>query len=165
MKTGFKWFFSLLLLFICSRQWEGILLKLWGMIFSTGYNAHLSKSKRMLLGLLQNLEMRHPRQKKLNRTGSYGECRTIITALPRLALFQVCQISSNKLLLGVVLSSLLLRLFFSAIGTTITGGKNADILRHFWSHFLLYGQCMRLLLCHLFVHLEHGLGSMTVKWS
>lgn len=25
------------------------------------------------------------------------------------------------------------------------GGKNADILRHIWPHFLLYGQCMRLL--------------------
>jgi len=117
-------FFSpLFFFFFYSRQWGGMLLKPWGMLFSTGYNAHLSKSKRMLLGLLQNLRMLHPGQKSLNHVESYGECRTIITALPRLSLSQVCQISSNKLFPGVALPSLLLRLFFCAVEVTVVGGK------------------------------------------
>lgn len=91
------------------------------MVFSTAYNACLSKSKRVLLGLLQNLEMCHPRQQRLNHMGSYEKCRAIIAALPRLTLFQVCQINSNKFFLGVVLSSMLLRLFFCAIGTAVRG--------------------------------------------
>ena len=139
-----------------------MLLKLWGMVFSTGYNAHLSKSKRMLLGLLQNLEMWQPTQKRLNHMGSYGECRAIITALPRLTLFQVCQISSNKLFLGVVLSSLLLRLFFCAIGTTIMGEEMLPSSDTFCPISCCMVSALDFFLCHLFLHVEHGLGSMAI---
>lgn len=111
------------------------------------------QSNRMLLGLLQNLEMGHPTQKSLNHTGSCRECRTITIALPMLFLFQVCQISSNQLFLGVVLSFLLWRLFICALGATVIGGESASILRHVWPHFC----CMvsAFFLCHLFLHTEH----------
>lgn len=110
------------------------------------------QSNRMLLGLLQNLEMGHPTQKSLNHTGSCRECRTITIALPMLILFQVCQISSNQLFLGVVLSFLLWRLFICALGATVIGGESASILRHVWPHFC----CMvsAFFLCHLFLHTE-----------
>lgn len=99
------------------------------------------QSNRMLLGLLQNLEMGHPTQKSLNHTGSCRECRTITIALPMLILFQVCQISSNQLFLGVVLSFLLWRLFICALGATVIGGEGASILKTRLAPFLLYGQC------------------------
>lgn len=138
-----------------------MLLKLWGMVFSTGYNDHLSKSKRMLLGLLQNPEMWHPTQKRLNHAGSHGEGRTIITVLPGLTLFQVCQISSNKLFLGVVLSCLL-RLFFCTIGTTIKGGKMLPSLDTFGPISCWMVSALDFFLCHLFLHMEHGLGPVAI---
>lgn len=64
------------------------------------------QSKRMLLGLLHKLEMGHLTQKGPTHTGSSRECRTIPLTLSRLILVQVCQISSNQLFLGIVLSFL-----------------------------------------------------------
>lgn len=126
MKTGFNWglspSYSLINLFLILDSEEKCFPRLWSMIFSTGYSAHPSKSKRVLLGLLQNLEKWHSTQERLNHRGSYRECRTIITALPRLTLFQVCQISSKQLLLGEVLSSLL-RVLFCTVRTTVLGKK------------------------------------------
>lgn len=82
------------------------------------------QSKRMLLCLLQNLEMGHPTQKSLTHTWSCRESRTITIALPRLILVQVCQISSNQLFLGVVLSFLWLRFFICAVRAAVmAGGK------------------------------------------
>lgn len=94
---------------------------------AVGYDIQY-RAKRMLQGVLQNLEMGHPTQKSLTHTGRCRGCRTVTIALPRLILVQVCQISSNQLFLGVVLSSFLLRLFSCAISYSYVG-ESAAILR------------------------------------
>lgn len=96
MKTGLKCCFplSFSILFICSGTDEEC--------FQSCGVWYLGQSKRMLLGLLQNLETGHPTQRSLTHTEIYRECRTIPIALPRLILVQVCQISSNQSFLGAV---------------------------------------------------------------
>lgn len=56
-----------------------MLLKLWGRVFSTGYNACLSKSKRMLLGWAEMLpSLRHIWPHFLH----YGQCIRILPVSP-----------------------------------------------------------------------------------
>lgn len=119
-------------------------LKVWGIVFNTGYNAHPRNSKRMLLGLLQNLETHHPRQERLSPAG----CHSLL--------------SSNELLLGAALSSWLLRLFLCAIGTTIVVGGMLPSLDTFGHDSCSVGSAFRFFLCRLFLHLQHGLGPMAV---
>lgn len=135
MKTGLKCCFPLSFFILCiysSSDEE---------CFQSCGVWYSGQSKRMLLGLLQNLEMRHLPQKSPTHTGSCRECRAIPIALSRLILVQVCQISSNQLFLGAVLAFLLLGLSICAVRATIMG-ESAAILRHIWPHFLLYGQCI-----------------------
>lgn len=117
MKTGLKCCFPLLffVLCICSSSDEECFQSC-GVWYSV-------QSKRMLLGLLQNLEIGHPTQKSLAHTGSCRESRTITIALPKLVLVLVCQINSNQLFLGAVLSFLWLRLFICAVRAAVMGRK------------------------------------------
>lgn len=118
MKTGLKYCFLLSFFILCIySSSDEECFQSCGVWYSV-------QSNKILLGLLQNLEMGHPTQKSLTHTGSCRELRTTTIALPRLILFQVCQISSNQLFLGVVLSFLLLRWFICALGAAvIAGGK------------------------------------------
>lgn len=123
--------------------------KLWGVVFRTEQEDASGSPAKFRNGA-SHLEKSYP-HRELQRVQNHPHCPVQVYS------FQVCQISSNQLFLGAVLSFLLLGLFICAVRAAIMG-EVLPSLDTFGPIFC----CMvsAFFLCHLF--LLSILGSMAI---